>query len=320
MTDTVAPDLETFRGVLDQEARAVLALKDIDAAALTRAFGIIRATTGRVVVSGMGKSGHVGRKIAATLASTGTPATFVHPAEASHGDLGMIERRDVLLMLSNSGETAELAAILEHAARFDVPMIAITRRATSTLARQAEAVLLLPDLPEACPMGLAPTTSTTATLALGDALAVMLMTAAGFTAEGFGIYHPGGKLGARLLRVEALMHPRDEVPVVAAGTGMDEGILAMTAGGFGVAAVVEDDRLTGALTDGDLRRNLAGLLERTAGQIANPNPLTVTPQSLASEALALMNRNRITSLFVCDDDRRLLGLLHVHDCLRAGVV
>ncbi|MCK8784689.1 KpsF/GutQ family sugar-phosphate isomerase [Roseomonas sp. NAR14] len=283
---------------------------------------------GRVVVSGMGKSGHVGRKIAATFASTGTPALFVHPGEASHGDLGMVLPGDVLLALSNSGETSELADLVAHSRRFAIPLVAITGRADSTLARAADVALVLPAAPEACPMGLAPTTSTTLQMALGDALAVALLTRRGFTAADFRVFHPGGKLGAKLSRVRALMHTGEALPLAGPETRMDAAIVAMTAKHFGCLGIVEDGRLVGVITDGDLRRALdagaaAGgpgdLLGRTAAEVMTRAPRTIGPDQLAAEALHLMNARSITALFVVDAAQRPVGILHVHDLLRTGV-
>jgi len=280
----------------------------------------ILSMEGRVVVSGIGKSGHVGRKIAATLASTGTPAYFVHPAEASHGDLGMISEKDICLLLSNSGETAELGDILAYCVRFTIPVIGISSRARSTLMRAARFKLLLPQAPEACPNGLAPTTSTTLSIALGDALAVALMEARGFKTEDFRGFHPGGKLGARMRRVGDLMHIADALPLVTATTPMGEALLTMSGKGFGITAVTgEDGTLVGIVTDGDLRRNLDNLMSHCAGEIATRNPVTAPPSMLAAEALALMNERKISVLLVVDEQNRPVGILHVHDCLRTGV-
>jgi arabinose-5-phosphate isomerase len=275
--------------------------------------------SGRVIVSGMGKSGHVANKIAATLASTGTPAQAVHPGEASHGDLGMITRNDVVILISNSGETRELADMIAYCTRFDIPLIALTKKATSTLARAARHVLLMPDAPEACALRLAPTTSTTMTMALGDALAVALMEARGFDRDSFNAFHPGGTLGAQLLRVSAVMHRDDALPVVTPHTSMGETLVVMSQKGFGVAAVVADGRLQGIITDGDLRRNMEGLMTRTAGEVATPNPLTIAPGSLLTEALGEMNRLKRTALLVVDEAGALIGLVHIHDLLRTGV-
>ena len=290
--------------------------------AFGRAVAVLDQCTGRVVVSGMGKSGHVGRKVAATLASTGTPALFVHPAEASHGDLGMIVGGDVVLAISNSGETSELADLLAHARRFGVRVVAVTGRPGSTLAEAADVVLVLPDAPEACSIGMAPTTSTTMQMALGDALAVALMTRRGFNAEHYGAFHPGGRLGARLRRVSALMHTGDAVPLVPAGALMDQALLVMTGKGFGcLGAVDEAGRLVGVVTDGDLRRAMGpDLLHRRVNELMSTHPRTVQPNVLAADALRLMGAPRpVTSLFVVEDRDRPVGILHVHDLLRAGV-
>ena len=305
--------------VLGLEAAALAAMADDPPEGFARAVRLVQEAPGRVVVSGMGKSGHVARKIAATLASTGTPALFLHPGEASHGDLGMVAGGDVCILLSNSGETRELSDLVQYTRRFGIPMIAITRVAASTLARQAEVALILPDAPEACTIGMAPTTSTTCALALGDALAVALMEARGFSAEAFHVFHPGGKLGAQFLRVRDVMHLGDALPVVGPGTAMGETLVEMSAKGFGIVAVVAEGRLRGVITDGDLRRNLDGLMEQTAGAVATPDPRIATPDMLLSEALGVMNRHKIGGLLVVDGDARLQGLVHIHDCLRAGV-
>ncbi|GGJ06019.1 KpsF/GutQ family sugar-phosphate isomerase [Neoroseomonas lacus] len=317
------PDLDTARRVLALESEALTALADSLDDRFAQAVSVLAATTGRVVVSGMGKSGHVARKIAATFASTGTPALFVHPAEASHGDLGMIIPGDTVLALSNSGEAPELADLIGHAKRFGLPLIGITGRPGSTLARAADVPLLLPEAPEACPMGLAPTTSTTMQIALGDALAVSLMNRRGFTAADFRVFHPGGKLGARLQRVRDLMHGEQELPLAPPETRMDAAIVAMTARRFGCLGVQgADGQLLGIITDGDLRRSLeAGgtLLNRTAGEVMTRAPRTVRPDTLAAEALHAMNTRAITTLFVVDEASRPVGILHIHDLLRAGV-
>lgn len=317
------PDLDTARRVLALESEALTALADSLDDRFAQAVSVLAGTTGRVVVSGMGKSGHVARKIAATFASTGTPALFVHPAEASHGDLGMIVPGDTVLALSNSGEAPELADLIGHAKRFGLPLIGITGRPGSTLARAADVPLLLPEAPEACPMGLAPTTSTTMQIALGDALAVSLMNRRGFTAADFRVFHPGGKLGARLQRVRDLMHGEQELPLAPPETRMDAAIVAMTARRFGCLGVQgADGQLLGIITDGDLRRSLeAGgtLLNRTAGEVMTRAPRTVRPDTLAAEALHAMNTRAITTLFVVDEASRPVGILHIHDLLRAGV-
>jgi len=295
------------------------------AQALNGSFGlaldICAAARGRLIVTGMGKSGHVARKIAATLASTGTPALFVHPAEASHGDLGMIGFEDAILALSNSGESAELTDIIAYSRRFKIPLVAITGGTESILAEAADVVLLLPRAGEACSMGLAPTTSTTMMMALGDALAIALIERKGFSPADFQLLHPGGKLGRRLLRVGDIMHAEDAVPLIGPDAPMSEAILEMTAKSFGCVGVCgRDGQLVGVITDGDLRRHMDdGLLSRSVAEIMHPAPKTVTASNLAAEALGLMNRFAITALFVVDDKERPTGFLHMHDCLRAGI-
>jgi arabinose-5-phosphate isomerase len=279
------------------------------------------AIAGRIVVTGLGKSGHVARKIAGTLASTGTLAQFVHPVEASHGDLGMIGPDDAVLALSNSGESAELADIIAYSRRFGIPLIAITGGARSALAAAADIVLLLPASGEACPMGLAPTTSTTMMMALGDALAIALLERRGFSSADFRLFHPGGRLGRRLLRVDDIMHRQDKIPLVAPDARMSEAILVMSAKGFGCVGVRDAQGiLIGVITDGDLRRQMDdSLLGRRVAEIMHPDPKTIVATALAAEALGLMNRSAITALFVVDTRGRPTGFLHMHDCLRAGI-
>ena len=283
---------------------------------------LIAAVQGRVIVTGMGKSGHVARKIAATFASTGTPAQFVHPGEASHGDLGMITASDAVLALSNSGDTVELSDIVSYTRRFRIPLIAMTRRATSALAEAADIALILPESAEACPMGLAPTTSTTMMLALGDAVAVALLERKGFSARDFQALHPGGTLGRKLLHVADIMHVGEAMPIAVQGTKMAEAILTMSAKSFGCVGVVDGNgRLAGIITDGDLRRHMsAELLTSTVDAVMSRKPRTIRPRALVGEALNLMNAQtpRITCLFVVDDGARPVGILNVHDCLRAG--
>ncbi len=290
------------------------------AASFALAVAAIRGCRGRVIVTGMGKSGHIGLKVAATLSSTGTPAYFVHPSEASHGDLGMITGQDVILAFSWSGETVELGNIVSYSRRFAVPLIAVTSNAESTLAGAAEVVLALPQTKEACPNGLAPTTSTVMQLALGDCLAIALLESKGFTARDFKLLHPGGQLGARLKFVGDLMHKADRLPLARADAMMAEAIVVMTEKAFGCLGVVDGNgRLAGIVTDGDLRRHMGdALLAQRAGDIMTADPKTVSPDLLASAALELINASKITALFVVEDGRPV-GILHIHDLLRAGV-
>ena len=318
MTTTQTPT-EIAQDVLFIEGEALLALRDALPSDFDAAVETLLSVRGRVIVSGMGKSGHVAAKIAATMASTGTPAQSVHPGEASHGDLGMITPQDAVILISNSGETRELADIIAHTRRFSIPLVAITKNPLSTLGQQADCLLALPEAPEACAIGMAPTTSTTCTMALGDAMAVALMRLRGFERENFLAFHPGGTLGAQLLRVSAVMHKGDELPVVHGDTPMGDTLLEMTAKGFGVAAVLDGSRLAGVITDGDLRRNLDRLMECRAGEVATRSPRTIGPEALLSEALGIMNANKISALFAVDKDGRLQGLVHIHDLLRSGV-
>jgi arabinose-5-phosphate isomerase len=319
MTETIQRDVEAARRVLTLEASGLTALADGLGADFVAAIERMAGAAGRVVVSGMGKSGHVARKIAATLASTGTPATFVHPAEASHGDLGMIVPGDVLLCLSNSGETSELADLIAHAKRFGLPLIGMVGRGGSTLAEAADVALVLPPVPEACPLGLAPTTSTTMMLGLCDALAVALLERRGFTAEQFQVLHPGGKLGKALIRVADVMHGGAELPLTPVGTPMRDALLTMTAKRFGCVGVTENGRLVGIVTDGDLRRHMGdALLSSPIETVMTRNPQTIRGNALGAEAVAKMNARNITSLFVTDGERPV-GILHIHDLLRAGV-
>ncbi|WP_323009283.1 KpsF/GutQ family sugar-phosphate isomerase [Paracoccus sp. (in: a-proteobacteria)] len=311
--------LDTARRVIRTEAEGLAALAGSLGDSFDRAVDTILAARGRVVVSGMGKSGHVGRKIAATLASTGTPAQFVHPAEASHGDLGMVTQGDVVLVLSNSGETPEIADIVAHTRRFQIPLIGVAARPQSTLLRQADVALVLPAAPEACGTGIVPTTSTTMTMALGDALAVALMEHRKFTPEHFRTFHPGGKLGAKLSRVADLMH--QDMPLVAETAPMADALLTISQKSFGVTGVTDaQGRLTGIITDGDLRRHMQGLLDHTAAEVMTANPRTIGPDALAEAALAEMQARRITSLFVVTPDGVPAGLIHIHDFLRTGLV
>ena len=310
--------LDTARRVIATEAEGLAALSVSLGDSFDRAIETILAARGRVVVSGMGKSGHIGRKIAATFASTGTPAQFVHPAEASHGDLGMVAEGDVAIVISNSGETPEIADIVAHTRRFNIPLIGMASREGSTLIRQCDVALLLPAAPEACGKGIVPTTSTTMMLALGDALAVALMEHRRFTPEHFRTFHPGGKLGAMLARVGDLMHA--EMPLVPADTPMTEALLTMSQMGYGVTGVTgADGQLIGIITDGDLRRHMDGLLDHRAADVMTANPRTIRPDQLAEAALAEMQSRKITCLFAVEDGVPQ-GILNIHDCLRAGMV
>ena len=314
--------IATGRRVLATEAAALALFAETLGGPFSQAVELMLSARGRVIVSGMGKSGHVARKIASTMASTGTPAQFVHPAEASHGDLGMITDDDVVLLLSNSGETRELADLIAYTRRFRIPLIGVASRPGSSLLRNADLALVLPQAPEACSVGLAPTTSTTLTMALGDALAVALMERRQFTPERFAEFHPGGRLGARLVRVADLMATGDRVPLVPGDMPMAEALLVMTQKGFGIAGVTDPHgRLSGVITDGDLRRHMDGLLGRSAHEVATASPRTIRPDRLAQEALNLMNAHKITCLFVTESSipAAPLGLIHLHDCLRAGV-
>ena len=316
--------LDDARRTLSLEAAGLEALRAaMDGplgAAFERAVETIGGSGGRVIVTGMGKSGHVGRKIAATLASTGTPAYFVHPAEASHGDLGMIADDDVVLALSWSGEAPELADVVAYARRWGIPLVAITSRATGALATGADIPLVLPVMPEACPNGLAPTTSTTMQMAIGDALAVALLSRRGFSAHDFRRFHPGGKLGSQLRRVREVMHAGDAVPTVPEDASLSRAIMEMTGKRFGTTAVVDTaGQLVGVMTDGDLRRAFQdGLKDGPVRDAMSRQPRTIGPDALAEEALHLMNERRITSLFVLEDGRPA-GILHLHDLLRIGV-
>lgn len=287
----------------------------------SEAVATIAAARGRVIVTGLGKSGHVGAKIAATLASTGTPASFVHAAEASHGDLGMITDNDVVLALSWSGETQELAATIAYTRRFKVPLVAITSRAESALGAAADIVLALPKVEEACPHGLAPTTSTILQMATGDALAIALLEARGFTAQDFRVYHPGGRLGASLLHARDIMHGGDKLPLATPATSMRDAIVLITRKGFGVLGIVDAaGLLTGIITDGDLRRHMQGLLDHSAAEVMTRNPRTIGPGQLAQEAVQLMDEHRISQLVVVDGEGRVVGALSTHDLLQAKVI
>lgn len=307
------------------ELRGLESLREAFAGPLGEAFAVavdvIVDAPGRVIVTGVGKSGHIARKIAATLASTGKPAHFVHPSDASHGDLGMIRENDVVFSLSWSGESSELSDIVAHSRRFNVPLIVSTGHAESTLAKAADVVLVLPQCEEACADLMAPTTSTTMQLALGDALAASLVNKTNFSGEDFHALHPGGRLGARLLRVRALMHAGQEIPLLNEDATLSDAIVRMTSGRFGITGVVTTEgKLVGSITDGDLRRAFSqGFHDRPAKDVMGRAPRITAPDEFAHRALARMNADSITSLFVVED-ARVIGILHIHDLLRAGLV
>lgn len=324
-------DLAVGAGVLQTGAEALLQLSKTLDVSFSQAVTALYGTASRIIVSGMGKSGHVSCKIAATFASTGSPAQFVHPSEASHGDLGMITPQDSVLMLSNSGENHELGDLIAHTKRFSIPLIGVSSNPASTLMEAADITLLLPAAPEACPMGLAPTTSTTMMMALGDALAVALMERRGFSAEDYRVLHPGGHLGKSLVRVRDIMHGPDDLPLVPIDAPMSAMLLEMTAKRFGCVGILDEDRqLVGIFTDGDLGRHMsADLMTKTARHVLTHHPKTIRSSALIAEAIGFMNSAKITCLFVVEGDdsaqhreggARPIGILHMHDCLRAGVV
>ena len=322
---TPAETLSCGKRVLETEAQALLGLAAAIDDSFFKAVETIAAVKGRLIVTGIGKSGHVARKIAATMSSTGTPAFFVHPAEASHGDMGMIMKNDVVLALSNSGEAKELGDLIEYTRRFAIPLISITANAQSTLGSKSDVVLQLPKFPEACPNGLAPTTSTTLTMALGDALAIALLERKGFTDKDFRVFHPGGKLGQQLMKVTDIMHKGDQLPVVADTVSALDAIRMIGEKGFGCVALTDaEGKLSGLITDGDIRRHLKdGRLPEKAADIMTRNPKVATNNMMVAEAMAIMNDlkntyRKITALVVIDDAQKPIGLLHLHDCLRAG--
>ena len=318
--DLIASAVRTLEAEAGGINALTAAIHDGLGEAFTAAIDLIRGASGRVIVTGMGKSGHVGRKVAATLASTGTPAFFVHPSEASHGDLGMITPDDVIMALSWSGETAELKDLTDYSRRFKIGLVAVTAFPESTLAQAADVVLALPQAREACPHNLAPTTSTLMQQALGDALAIALLESRGFTALKFAELHPGGRLGAMLKFVHDIMRSGEAMPLVALGTRMADALVEMTAKSLGCVVITgPDGRLLGIITDGDLRRHMsANLLDLLVEEIMTRGPITVSPDQLASEALELLNSLKKTQLVVIEDGRPV-GVVHVHDLLRAGV-
>jgi len=305
--------------ILRQEAHALTLLARGLNTAFCEVVDCLYGIKGRIAVTGMGKSGHVARKVAATLASTGSPAYFIHPGEASHGDLGMLASGDAVLAFSNSGNTAELSDIVLYAARRNIPLIGVTRNADGLLGRHSTLLLLLPPVSEADPLDCAPTTSTTLQMALGDALALTLMRRRGCSSEEFHRWHPGGSLGRKLLTVREIMHTGEDMPLLPASALMPEVLVLMTGKGFGVAGVLDQNRLAGIITDGDLRRHMGpSLMDKKAKQVMHPDPVVINDDTLAVAALRLMQENKITSLFVTNEGKPV-GILNVHDCLRAGV-
>jgi arabinose-5-phosphate isomerase len=316
--------LEQGRNVIAIEAEGLNSLRECLDTAFVAAAKALLTLKGRAIVSGLGKSGHVARKIAATLASTGTSASFVHAAEAAHGDMGMISRQDLVILLSNSGETTELVPIIQHVARLRVPLIGISAAPESMLMRSATIPLAIPAMPEACPVGVAPTTSTTMMLALGDALAMVVMNERGFSRDDFRLFHPGGSLGLRLMKVSEIMHRGERLPLVRPETAMPEVVMTMTSKSFGIAGVVDErDRLIGVITDGDLRRNLDRLMSAQARHVMTEEPQAIRASTTAEDALRHLNLAKVTALFVISDDatddRIPIGLVNVHDFLRLGL-
>lgn len=320
MTDN--KDITSAKRTIEKEIEALKIMENEFNENLSKSLDLLQNTKGRVIVTGMGKSGHIGRKISATFASTGTPSFFVHPGEASHGDLGMLTNDDVVIAISNGGESKELSDILVYCKRFGIPVIAITKNPLSSLGKSGDLLLKLPDDGEACPLGLAPTSSTTATLVLGDVLAVALMERKGFSQTDYKQRHPGGKLGALLQRVSDLMHTGDEIPLVSEDTIMRDALLVMTSKMLGCVGVTDKNGyLKGIITDGDLRRWLSSdILSKTAADVMTKNPKTIFPDVLAVEAINMMNNTGkgITQLFVVQDNKPI-GIIHIHDCLRVGV-
>ena len=305
--------------VITTEAEALITLANKLPNDFEKVVELILGIKGHVIISGVGKSGHIGRKISATLASTGTPSHFVHATEASHGDLGALTDKDVCLLISNSGETTELADLISHTQRFSIPLVAISSNSRSSLAKASNFKLCLPQATEACSIGLAPTTSTTMALALGDALAVTLMQERKFSSEHFKILHPGGKLGAQVIKVNQLMHTGEKIPRVKPNSSMPNTLIEMTSKGFGVAIIVENDIITGVITDGDLRRHMDDLMSMTAQEIGSNEPITIEEDKLAVKALSIMNEKKINVIIVTNKRNSPVGILHIHDCLRAGL-
>ncbi|MBQ9731978.1 MAG: KpsF/GutQ family sugar-phosphate isomerase [Alphaproteobacteria bacterium] len=320
---TIEQDIACAKRTIDREIEAVRNMEENLDASLSDVLDLLQKMTGRIIVTGMGKSGHIGTKIAATFASTGTPSFFVHPAEASHGDLGMLTENDVVLAISNGGESKELSDILVYCKRYGIPLIAVTKNPESSLGKAGDYILKLPDYREACPLGMAPTSSTTATLILGDVLAVCLMERKGFSKLDYKRRHPGGKLGAMLQKVSDLMHTGDAIPLIADTAFMQEAMLTMSSKMLGSVGILNNSgELIGIITDGDLRRAMSpDILNKKVTDVMTYNPQTIAPDVLAAEALNTMNNTGkgITQLFVVDDQKHPIGIIHIHDCLKAGV-
>lgn len=314
-------DLVSAKDTIDKEIEALRVMENEMDASLSAALDMMQAARGRIILTGMGKSGHIANKIAASLASTGTPSFFVHPAEASHGDLGMITEDDVIIAISNSGESKELIDILNYSKRFGIKLIAITKNPESSLGKAGDIVLKLPDSGEACPLGLAPTSSTTATLVLGDVLTVAMINRKGFSKEQFNQRHPGGKLGSILQKVSDLMHKGTEMPVLSLNAGMQETLLEMTSKRLGCVGFTDENGiLVGILTDGDLRRCLSNdILTKKACDVMTKNPKVISPEAMASEAVKIMHDKKITNLFAVENGKPV-GVIHIHDCLNCGIV
>jgi len=314
-------ETDTAKEVVESEIKTLEYLRDNIDDSFVKALDEMSKVKGRVIVTGMGKSGHIGRKVAASLASTGTPSFFVHPAEAAHGDLGMITTNDIVIAISNSGEAKELVDVLNYCKRFGIKIIAITKNPKSTLGQAADIVLQLPALGEACPLGLAPTNSTTATLVIGDILTVCMMYRKGFTKDDFNVRHPGGKLGSVLQRVANIMHTGNEIPLVSESDFMDKALLEMTSKMLGCVGITnQQGQLVGIITDGDLRRAMSNnLMSEPVSKIMSSNPKTIKADAFATEAIKMMNDRHITTLFIVDDEDKPTGIIHIHDLLMAKV-
>ncbi len=313
--------INSAKRTIKQELQGVIALKKILDDNFVKAVNAIASSKGRVIITGIGKSGHIGKKIAATMASTGTPAFFVHPAEASHGDLGMLTNDDIVIAISKSGESKELSDIITYCKRYDITLIGIAQFKDSSLIKQSDIPLMLPDIAEACPLGIAPTTSTTTTIVLGDALAMALLEKNQFSKEQFKLRHPGGKLGQNLIKVEDLMHTGNKIPLINKEDAIKAAVEEISKKKAGCVGVIDsDNNLVGVITDGDLRRHLCNdFFKQELKDIMTVNPITTTAETLAVEATGIMNKMSITNLFVCKD-KKPVGILHIHDCLKAGIL